>query len=188
MPSSFHGVISPVLTEYLNSKANSVLDVGVGFGKWGMLFREYGDVFKGRYYPKDWTVHITGVEPFKDYHNPLYDFAYNKVEYLPIEDYLEKNPKAKFDFIYAGDVIEHLPKKKAQSIIEELKRRTKKQLVITIPLGDRWPQGEVFGNSRESHQSTWNTSDFNTASKKQELTNPAGKPIGIFTWVKIQPL
>jgi len=45
MPSSYHGFLVNILNELLWLKPSTVLDVGIGFGKMGMLFREYCDVF-----------------------------------------------------------------------------------------------------------------------------------------------
>ena len=46
-----------------------ILDVGVGFGKWGHLFREYTDINEAehdpaRYARENWRVQIDGIEGF----------------------------------------------------------------------------------------------------------------------------
>lgn len=179
MPSSFHGHVSDVIDLYLKQSPKRVLDVGVGFGKWGVLFREYGDIFRGRLSPKEWQTSIEGVEIFEAYRNPIYDFAYSKVHYKDIQDFLKKN-NSSYDFIYAGDVIEHLNKDAALEVVKQL-QTISKTFVLSIPLTDRWPQGEVFGNVYETHLSVWTEDELKRMFKNSKVyTNPAGKPLGLF--------
>ena len=49
----------------------SILDVGCGFGKYGMLLREYLDVWHERYDKERWQVRIVGIEAFEQYRNPF---------------------------------------------------------------------------------------------------------------------
>jgi len=181
MPSSFHGHISDVIDIYLKANPLTVLDVGVGYGKWGTLFREYGDVFKGRLKPEEWRVSIHGVEIFENYYNLNYDQSYTQVFFESIVDFLNKGHNIpEYDFIYAGDVIEHLDKKTALNVINKFKIISK-TLAISIPLTDRWPQGEIFGNEHEAHKSIWEEKDFTGLfANKKIYTNPAGKLIGLF--------
>ncbi len=44
MPSSRPNTIPTVIHLVRQLKPKSILDVGVGFGKWGHLFREYTDI------------------------------------------------------------------------------------------------------------------------------------------------
>lgn len=178
MPSSYHGHISEVLELYLKANPKTVLDVGVGFGKWGVLFREYGDIFRGRLKQTDWKTQIHGVEIFPEYSNCIYKEVYNEVYFIDIK---ELAPTIKhYDFIYAGDVIEHLEKDDAIQVILRLKKISK-QFVLSIPLSDRWPQGEVFGNKYESHLSVWTEEELKRYFNHSSIyKNPAGKPIGLF--------
>ena len=49
MPTSFHHHISKMVDWVVRLQPRSILDIGVGFGKWGFLCREYLDIFQGRY-------------------------------------------------------------------------------------------------------------------------------------------
>lgn len=182
MPSSYHGHISEVLTLYLKKNPTKVLDIGVGFGKWGVLFREYGDIFRGRYFKSEWKVNIQGVEIFDDYHNPLYEYVYSEVFYGSIQEFLLSR-KEEFDFIYAGDVIEHIEKHNALELLQKLIDKSK-TFALSIPLTDRWPQGEVFGNKHETHLSVWEEKDFEFLKPKDTkiYKNSAGKEFGLFLW------
>ena len=57
----------------------SVLDIGTGFGRWGVLCREFLDVWEGREAKELWQVRIEGIEAFPKCLTPLHDFAYDRV-------------------------------------------------------------------------------------------------------------
>lgn len=176
MPSSYHGFISQAISLYLKFNPQRVLDIGIGFGKWGMLFREYGDVFRGRAFKDEWKVQIDGVEAFEKYITPVHRHIYDMLYINDVYDIYKELPE--YDLIYAGDMIEHLEKDKALELLNHL-QTISKVLMIGIPLTDVWPQGEVFGNKFEEHKSIWDESDFNGWAK-HIYSNPSGKPIGLF--------
>ena len=61
MPTCHHTYISDTLDVVRKLKPRSILDVGIGFGKWGLLFREYLDVMAGRVFPDQWQIKIDGI-------------------------------------------------------------------------------------------------------------------------------
>jgi hypothetical protein len=186
MPSCYHGFLNEVVGEYLAIRPETVLDVGVGFGKWGHLFREYGEVFVGRFEKSEWSVKIDGVEIFENYINAHEHqrYIYNNIHIGDISEVVDSLPD--YDFIYAGDVIEHLPKDKALIVLEKLANKAKKCIMICIPLGpeEQWGQGEVYGNEHEKHLSFWNPNEFVgwEANIKRESR---GYDIGLFKLRKI---
>lgn len=70
MPSSAPEGI-PYIIEYLRKyepKLHSVLDVGIGFGKFGYLLRDYYDAKTNfRFQPSEWRLQITGVDVYPGY-------------------------------------------------------------------------------------------------------------------------
>lgn len=44
---------------------SSILDIGVGFGRWGMLCREFLDVWQGRVFREQWQTRIEGSKFFR---------------------------------------------------------------------------------------------------------------------------
>ena len=176
MPSSDYRVINAVMPLYMASNPSTVLDIGVGFGKWGHLFREYGDIFRGRLERDEWQTIIHGVEIFDKYINDAQRAHYDKIIIADISKISGTLPN--YDFIYAGDVIEHLPKQVAKRVISDLQRKARR-LVLSIPLGLDWPQGEVFGNDAEAHLSTWTVNDFE-GWHYSEVKTDKGKTIGVF--------
>jgi hypothetical protein len=176
MPSCYHGFINEVLDEYMKVNPQKVLDIGVGFGKWGSLFREYGDIFRGRLTKPEWVVEINGIEAFEDYKTPTYDFMYTHVEFDDVSKIYTKYKN--YDLVFAGDIIEHLDKDVAMEILNFFAKNTK-VFIVSIPLTDVWEQGEVFGNKFEEHKSVWSEEDFPDYEALIK-TNPRGKPIGLF--------
>ena len=59
MPSSRPNTIPTVIHIVKQLRPSSILDVGVGFGKWGHLFREYTDIVAAR--RPEWLVLRRGV-------------------------------------------------------------------------------------------------------------------------------
>src|SRR5262245_23881925 len=82
MPSSRPNTIPTVIHLIRQLKPQSILDVGIGFGKWGHLFREYTDIHEAehepaRYERQNWRVRIDGIEGFARYVTPMHRYLYN---------------------------------------------------------------------------------------------------------------
>ncbi|MGF9965198.1 hypothetical protein [Bacillus rhizoplanae] len=54
MPSSIYQAIPDILQHIIVEEPMSILDVGVGFGKYGLLLREALDVPYERYHKHEW--------------------------------------------------------------------------------------------------------------------------------------
>jgi SAM-dependent methyltransferase len=144
------------LTRKLNPK--SILDIGVGFGRWGILFREFLEIWENGKYDGKWERKIDGVEihePYiKDYHKYFYDniFIGNALDYL-------NETENCYDLINCGDVIEHFTKKEGEELIK-LCLTKGRYVLITIPIGKSWEQASSGGNPYEEHKSVWYNNDF----------------------------
>src|SRR5438445_2272431 len=84
MPSSRPNVIPTVIHLVQQLKPGSILDVGIGFGKWGHLFREYTDIREAEYDParyqkQNWQVRIDGLEGHAAYITPMHRYLYNEI-------------------------------------------------------------------------------------------------------------
>lgn len=138
--------------------ANSFLDIGVGNGKWGFLFREYVDIWGERYLKHEWKAIVDGIEIYSPYIQQHQRSVYNNIyigDVLKIIDDL-----GCYDIIMAGDVLEHLHKEDAIILIDKLKERTEKVLIVSIPLGSEWLRGMVRGNKHEAHVSSWSVNEL----------------------------
>lgn len=164
MPSSTNKHLT-FITNYIRKiNPKSILDCGVGFGKWGFLCREYLDVFSGRVFPDEWTIKIHGIEIFSPYLDrfPWLYYFYDQIfegDILSITSDLVKKGVT-YDLGIAGDVIEHLDKESAIKTIDNLKKICY-NLIISIPIGDVWLNNKIVANNKhEKHLSSWSYGDF----------------------------
>lgn len=146
---------------FFSNEINCLLDVGVGFGKYGVLSREYLDVWNGRYSKRSWNTKIHGVEIFKRYRNPIHKYVYDKVFYQDVVKFSKRMQT--YDVISMVDAIEHLEKEDGEKLIAQFQRKVNVFVYLAFPDGHRDEalcQGAVFGNNSEAHISRWTTDEF----------------------------
>lgn len=167
MPSSRPNTIPYVvhLVNYLQPE--SILDVSVGFGKWGYLFREYTDIVNsernpGRYAKKGWQVRIEGIEAFKDYLHEGHRFIYDKIHIGNAIDILPT--LGRYDIIFFGDIIEHFPLQTGKKLLKTAMRQCNKCVILTTPKYDT-AQIDLCNNLLERHRSVWGRKDFRALGK-----------------------
>ncbi|MBL8016590.1 MAG: class I SAM-dependent methyltransferase [Ignavibacteria bacterium] len=136
----------------------SILDVGVGFGRWGILFREFLEVWDGARYDGKWQRVIDGVEIYPGYIMDYHNFFYDKIIICDALEYLEST-ETRYDLINCGDVIEHLDKDRGEKFIQ-LALQKSRYVLINIPIGKHWPQEGTNENPHEAHRSIWYNNDF----------------------------
>jgi len=156
MPVSDYHQISDVLAVVQQANPDRLLDVGVGFGKWGVLCREVLELYNERVHPDTWTVQIDGVEIHEPYRNPLWDIAYDRVYIGNALDVLDSLDR--YGLILCCDVIEHFDKKTGKIFLQKLCAHSD-LVVITSPRGFA-PQGAIYDNEHERHRSGWSAEDF----------------------------
>lgn len=137
---------------------NSILDVGVGFGRWGILFREFLEIWNYSNYDGKWKRKIDGVEIFEKYIQPYHSFFYDKIFIENVSDFLRR-PDIQYDLINFGDVIEHFEKNEALTLIE-LALSKSKNVIINLPIGNNWEQKGTSENEFEEHKSIFCNKDF----------------------------
>ena len=157
MPTSFYQAIPEILEHIRVDHPASILDVGVGFGKYGVLLREMFDIPYERYEKENWQLKIDGIEGYEGYKNPLHEYVYDQVIYGGIESVIDQ--MGSYDTILLIDVLEHFDKPKGLEVIRNLLAHVNKSLIISTPLYPE-PQGGYLGNSLETHKSRWNLIDF----------------------------
>jgi hypothetical protein len=155
MPSSFHYHITQMVEWLIKIQPRSVLDIGVGFGKWGFLAREYLDISESRYQPAEWQVRIDGVEAFPAYATPTYNYIYSNVYYGDVRTLLPQLPD--YDVVILGDVIEHFTKAEGLALLRQLKRKSK---FILMSSPTFFFQQAIMGNAYETHLSLWKLEDL----------------------------
>lgn len=157
MPTSWYQAMPTILTQVKLLKPESILDVGVGFGKNGLLFRDILEIPWGRREKSDWLVKIDGVEACPSCHNPVYDFAYDKVYFGDILELIDTLPS--YDCITLIGVIERLSREEGLQLITKLISHCKKGVIMSTPL---YPERQAAcpGNGLEQHKSIWSAVDF----------------------------
>ena len=159
LPTSWFQAIPTILNQVILSHPTSILDIGVGFGKYGLLLREVFEIPYERYDKSQWITKVDGVEVFETYCNPVYDFAYDNIYYgdiIEIVDTLDR-----YDVIMIIDVIEHFEKEVGIELINKLLEHTNRAIIVSTPIIPA-PQESYLGNEHEHHKSIWLRSDFDT--------------------------
>ena len=158
MPTSQWANITPLLDIImdLSPRPGRVLDVGVGFGKFGFLCKEYL-TFWDRPEPNS-QVRVDGIEAFPDYLGPIQQEIYNSLHIGDARDLLPRFPDDEYDLVLLIDVLEHFTRGDGLNVLSEC-RRIGKVVIVCTP---SWffPQQDAFGNPYERHRSLWCRKDF----------------------------
>lgn len=145
----------------------SLLDVGPGRGKYGVLVPEY--------VTGPWELSAIEAEP--SYITPVLDAIYDD---LMLEDVLDLNSEALayYDIVLMVDVLEHLPKPLALHLLD----RINGHVVICTP--EEWfqnPEADEYPSER--HRSHWQAGDF-PQHRVRDLSSLYG---GLLVWLDRQP-
>ncbi|MDX2131187.1 MAG: hypothetical protein SFY69_03935 [Planctomycetota bacterium] len=164
-----------------------VLDVGVGFGRWGIITREFCDVWYSRIFKEDWKIHIEGIEAFPKslsaYHREFYNVIHtgDAAKVIP-------TLAGPWSVVIFGDVLEHFDKPTANRLLEHCLAHSE-YVLVNIPLGEEHEQGAAYGNEYERHLSSWDIPDFAgpTLVRHVELRDYIGRPYGSFILSRADP-
>ena len=132
--------ISFVLDVILQLEPRSVLDIGCGSGKYGVLAREY--------LPK---AQIDGIEGFAPYvtnvHRVVYDHIYeaNALEVVPTLNH--------YDLTMMIDMFEHLTFEDGAKLLDNLSKRSR-HILVSVPV---WhpEQDAMHGNVLQEHHAQY---------------------------------
>ena len=160
------------VVEELNPK--SVLDVGAGFGKYGLLIREQylsSKASNGELSPVD-DIRIDAIED-TDYfvHSRAFTSIYNMLivgdAFRNVKDgFLEET---KYDLILMIDVIEHHPKEKVLDFLKTVSQWS--NILISTPKHTVMYEEKYYGDERH-HMSQWEMSDFSAFHDIKTVENP----------------
>ncbi len=150
MPISDYRHIPQVLDEVYALQPETVLEFGIGFGKWGVLLREVLDAMYGRCRPDQWRRAICGVEIFEAYRNPCWD-AYDVVD---VSNFTVGGfPPS--DLVMMMDSLEHLTPEVGIPFLDGLVKNNK-HVIISVPNGYMPQDSSPYGNVYENHRWTFN--------------------------------
>lgn len=130
VPVSHHYQISTICDVIHILRPSSVLDIGIGFGKYGLLARELLDI-EGADDDYQHRQHlIDGVEVYPDYIGPWQKEIYDHIFIGDARTVLESLPET-YDLALAIDVIEHIPKADALALLNMLRTQGGDILIST---------------------------------------------------------
>ncbi len=168
MPTSHPHQLNEIMDLVVKVDPRSVLDVGVGFGKYGVLAREYLEFWDGREQYRDWSRRIDGVEVFERYLTPLHAFVYNRVFVGNAADILP-TLELRYDLLLLIDVIEHFTREDGLRFLEVCFQQAR-NVIVSTPR-EMGVQGTVFGNVHETHRFQWKAEHFTSYPKSVRIDN-----------------
>jgi SAM-dependent methyltransferase len=163
---------------------HDILDIGAGAGFWGWLSRA-----KWGTSPQVW-----GIDIDPDAAHSLREIGlYNKVLELDLLNCIYKFNDDAFDLIFFTHTIEHLEKKDAVAILEELKRICRGLIIVSCPEGDALTQNPHNIKHEHIHKSIWTAPDFRAQeynAKSVRFSYRAGRVTSLFEkyWFRLKRL
>jgi len=171
MPVSQPNPIPYVCKAVNKIKPKSILDVGIGFGVYGYLFRDYVDVCKtmnssreSQIDIKNWSTKIDGIEVCNGFITDIHRLIYNNIYIGDAKDVIKK--LGNYDFIFLGDVLEHFEKDEGRRFLNEVYERANIMVIIITP-SSFFEQEDYFNNPYSIHRSFWGRDDFKMFSYRQ---------------------
>jgi hypothetical protein len=168
MPSSHYSQLNEIIDLITLTDPGKLLDVGVGFGKYGFLAREYLELWNDGADYHRWERQIDGIEVFQPYLTPVHEFIYNNIFIGNAIDILP-GLKDKYDLILMIDVFEHFNYPEGLKILQVCMEKGK-NILISVPIAMS-AQDAVFGNEFETHKYAWKKEDFSGIADKFFLPN-----------------
>lgn len=136
---------------------------------------------------------LINVEKFGPYMEQLckMPFAARDTEFheMDIREYVDSDKMGDVDITLLIDVLEHLPREDALHVLNVLKARTKRRILIWLPLGE-CPIEPFHNNPYQVHLSTWFDDDPEFAGhsiEKFERYHEHLEPPADAGWVIINP-
>lgn len=164
MPVGYAAMAEHVHTAVRRTNPHTILDIGMGYGLWGALIRNYfGANASGSIYPTNGLV-LHGVEIFPVYRNPMWDL-YNQVLIGDIQKYTHIIDQ--YDLVVFIDVIEHLPKELGELIL------TKAKHAIVGVCQEMYDfKVQPYGNTHEDHTTVWDEDQVKMLGYETARLNP----------------
>lgn len=160
MPTSTWKSISQIMDVVmaLNPHPKTILDIGIGNGKYGFLLKEYLSYWGARYSTKLHEVNIDGIEVFPEYIKEMHKHIYDHIIIGNAYELLPTFPDKKYDLILLIDVLEHFSISDGKFILEEC-RRVGDFTLVSTPI-EMENQGVAYGNEYERHLSCWDKGEL----------------------------
>jgi hypothetical protein len=168
MPTSHSEQINEIVRLIKLANPKSVLDIGVGFGTYGFLAREYLDVWSISDEYGNWKTRIDGIEVFEQYITVIQKSIYNNIYIGNATNILERI-NYNYDLILIIDVLEHFDYHEGHKLLE-ICSKIGRNILISVPK-NIGVQEIVYGNIYETHKYKFNKKDFGIFRDKFFLPN-----------------
>lgn len=162
MPTSPLDQIQPIMELILDIGPRKILDVGIGWGKYGALCREYLEQFGVNWdgSTRSRRIMIEGIEIYEKYHNPMWN-CYDQVHIGNAYDLLRYGKVAgSYDLILLIDILEHFFTNHALFLVELCANLSDKILISTPKNSNPGSQKNMCGNPYEEHLTQLCIEDF----------------------------
>ncbi len=162
MPFSQSTQLSSIMGFIEGCNPSSILDVGTGMGQYGFLTRtnlEHIHLFdvngsEATQRPKsEWIIQIDGIEACSVYVTPVHDYVYNQLFIGNALEVLPTLPEHSYELVLAIDILEHFEKSEGFIFLEQLKRISRGEILVSTP--KTFIHQEVEANPYENHRSLW---------------------------------
>ncbi|MBE0561841.1 MAG: methyltransferase domain-containing protein [Ochrobactrum anthropi] len=163
-----------------SQKELHVLDLGVGTGQWGFLFRNYLDFAYGRIAPEAQKVNLIGVEGFEAYRNPGWAL-YDEIIVGNILDAINSDKLNRhWDFINLIEVLEHFDRADGEKVLTWMAEHAD-FMMFSFHNGE---QGAAFDNELERHRGKWSIEEL----KKiiPQTIHVCGDESGSYLWADLR--
>jgi hypothetical protein len=147
MPSSYVDSFAPIVKLLINAAPDHVIDIGPGWGKYGLACREY--------LPNLLTLQAVEVEQGR---LPVQDLIYDRVyttDVRALSDY--DGFWQRFEVALLIDVIEHMPLDDGHALLDVIQKNHCRPLVATPKV---WFEQHADDNPYETHVSWWPWEEF----------------------------
>ena len=152
--------VSPIIETVLALAPHSVVDLGMGTGKYGFLLREQHDMARVR--DEDWELRLVGVEGYGQYVGDLQRRIYDDVIVSDVRDYLAQTDE-RFDVALALDILEHFTPEDGEAFLGAALDRAR-HVVILTPIAYYTQDGHL--NGLEHHKSWWPSRALQAAAER----------------------
>ena len=175
MPTSRYNHVVPVLnciTKHIQRDTDiRILDIGVGFGKYGFLLREWFDIRKNRYPKKEWRNTIHGVDIWKPYITPAHRYIYDGFYIGDICDVVD-GIKENYDVILTLEILEHIDKERGRELVKKIVSFTNELCIFSFPRTLNPRANNEWENPYERHVSLWTVDELQSLIGKVQVLSP----------------
>ena len=160
MPTSYHTQLNEIVNLIILTNPQSLLDVGVGHGKYGFLAREYLELWDGR--TDGYRLRkrrIVGIELIESFLTPVHHYAYDHIHIGNAVDVVPSLSET-YDLALLIDVIEHLDHQAGANLLANLSRIAR-NVIVSTPLSVKFHEpGEMDLFESPPHVSEWTRECF----------------------------